>query len=129
MQRNFKIFIFSAKILLFIGKITKMKIRVNSQIFTLYMILEIFLKMAITIMVILGKKFENDFKSEFVTIQEFGLVKIFVIFRQKSQFSLEIKNCEVSKNLAWLYGLVFHQTYILGLHRSSSSCNRKEFYS
>ena len=47
-------------------------------------------------MAIFMKNLENHIKSDFVKIQEFARVFIFVIFTQKWQFRFEIENFEIS---------------------------------
>jgi len=64
------------------------------------MIFAIFLKMAILIMALFVKKIENHMKGEFVKIEEFTLVIIFVIFLQNVNLGLKKESFEVSRNSA-----------------------------
>ena len=70
--------------------------------------------MALPIMGIFIKNFKNNIMGEFVKIQQFTLVIIFVIFPQKCQFRLKIKGFEISPNSA-LYGIGY--TYIDFVHK------------
>ena len=74
----------------FWGKITKITTRLNFQIFTSspYINFINFLKMAIPIIIFV----KNHIHVESVKIQEFALVIILAIFRQKWQFRLENEN-------------------------------------
>ena len=79
--------------------------------FTLYMIFANFLKMAIPIMVIFSKIFENRMKGGLVKVEEFTLVMIYVIFPQKWQFRLKNESFEISRNSAYLY-IMAHVAYM-----------------
>ena len=56
-------------------------------------------------MVIFGKVSEIYIEDDFVKIQEFTLVIIFVIFSEKTPFRLENEIFEISWNLAYSYFL------------------------
>ena len=66
--------------------------------FTLYMIFENFHENSHYRNGHFQENLENHMKGEFVKIQEFTLVIIFVIFDKKWQFRLENESFEISQN-------------------------------
>ena len=100
------------------------------NVITLYMIFANFLKMAILIMAIFSKKFENHIYGELVKIWECTLVIIFLIFPQKWQFRLENESFENSWNSPYCIGyniLYWSNTDILQIQSSSWCMRQKSF--
>ena len=79
------------------------------HVFTLYMIFEILLKMAIPIMPIFSKKFENHMQGKFVKIREFTRAIIFVVFIRKLQARLKNESFKISRNSP-LFIMHYHMT-------------------